>query len=632
MMAKKQFKAESKRLLDLMIHSIYTNKEIFLRELISNASDALDKRYYLSLTDKNQRVDKNELKIRIDLDKENRTITLTDSGIGMTQEELESNLGTIAHSGSLEFKQKLEEGTSDVDIIGQFGVGFYSAFMVAQRIIVETRSAQSEQAYSWISNGEDGYTIAPIMKEDVGTKIILELKPESEDDKVDEYLDEYTIKNLIRKYSDYVRWPIEMEVETTKTVEGKDEPETVKEIQTLNSMVPLWKRNKSEIKEEEYNEFYKNKFMDWENPAKVMHYSVEGTTSYNALLFIPAKTPYNFYSADYEPGLQLYCKGVFIMDKAKDLVPDYFRFVRGLVDSDDLNLNISREILQQDRQMKTLAKSIEKKIKNTLEDMLKNDREKYEEFFKNFGLSLKFGVYQDYGMHKDQLQDLLLFKSTNNDEYTTLDEYVSRMKEGQDQIYFASGESIELIKKLPQMEKLQDKGYEVLYFTDDVDEFAANIMMEYKEKKFKSINQGDLDLDDEEEKKAKEEKTQENKSMLDKMKDALGDKVKEVRLSSRLKSHPVCLVSDEGLSMEMEKVLNQMPNQNEVKAGKILEINPDHEIFTTLQKIYDKHPELMDEYTDLLYTQAMLIEGYKIDDPIAYANQVCDLMIRANQE
>ena len=631
-MAKKQFKAESKRLLDLMIHSIYTNKEIFLRELISNASDALDKRYYLSLTDENQRVDKSELKIRIDLDKDNRTITLTDSGIGMTQEELETNLGTIAHSGSLEFKQKLEEGTSDVDIIGQFGVGFYSAFMVAQRIIVETRSAQSEQGYSWISNGEDGYTISPIMKETVGTKIILELKEESEDDKVDEYLDEYTIKNLIRKYSDYVRWPIEMEVETTKTVEGKDEPETVKEIQTLNSMVPLWKRNKSEIKEDEYNEFYKNKFMDWENPAKVMHYSVEGTTSYNALLFIPAKTPYNFYSADYEPGLQLYCKGVFIMDKAKDLVPDYFRFVRGLVDSDDLNLNISREILQQDRQMKTLAKSIEKKIKNTLEDMLKNYREKYEEFFKNFGLSLKFGVYQDYGMHKDQLQDLLLFKSTHNDEYTTLDEYVSRMKEGQDQIYFASGESIELIKKLPQMEKLQDKGYEVLYFTDDVDEFAANIMMEYKEKKFKSINQGDLDLDDEEEKKAKEEKTQENKSMLDKMKEALGEKVKEVRLSSRLKSHPVCLVSDEGLSMEMEKVLNQMPNQNEVKAGKILEINPDHEIFATLQKIYDKHPELMDEYTDLLYTQAMLIEGYKIEDPIAYANQVCDLMIRANQE
>ncbi|WP_295768953.1 molecular chaperone HtpG [uncultured Holdemania sp.] len=631
-MAKKQFKAESKRLLDLMIHSIYTNKEIFLRELISNASDALDKRYYLSLTDENQRVDKSELKIRIALDKDNRTITLTDSGIGMTQEELETNLGTIAHSGSLEFKQKLEEGTSDVDIIGQFGVGFYSAFMVAQRIIVETRSAQSEQGYSWISNGEDGYTISPIMKETVGTKIILELKEESEDDKVDEYLDEYTIKNLIRKYSDYVRWPIEMEVETTKTVEGKDEPETVKEIQTLNSMVPLWKRNKSEIKEDEYNEFYKNKFMDWENPAKVMHYSVEGTTSYNALLFIPAKTPYNFYSADYEPGLQLYCKGVFIMDKAKDLVPDYFRFVRGLVDSDDLNLNISREILQQDRQMKTLAKSIEKKIKNTLEDMLKNDREKYEEFFKNFGLSLKFGVYQDYGMHKDQLQDLLLFKSTHNDEYTTLDEYVSRMKEGQDQIYFASGESIELIKKLPQMEKLQDKGYEVLYFTDDVDEFAANIMMEYKEKKFKSINQGDLDLDDEEEKKAKEEKTQENKSMLDKMKEALGEKVKEVRLSSRLKSHPVCLVSDEGLSMEMEKVLNQMPNQNEVKAGKILEINPDHEIFATLQKIYDKHPELMDEYTDLLYTQAMLIEGYKIEDPIAYANQVCDLMIRANQE
>ena len=630
MAEKKQFKTESKKLMDLMINSIYTNKEIFLRELISNASDAIDKLRFKGLTDNSVEVSGDEFGMLITLDKDARTITLSDNGIGMTKDELENNLGTIAKSGSLDFKTENE--SDDIDIIGQFGVGFYSAFMVAQRIIVETRSAQSEQGYSWISNGEDGYTVSPMMKETIGTKIILELKEESEDDKVDQYLDEYTIKNLIRKYSDYVRWPIEMEVETTKTIEGKDEPETVKEIQTLNSMVPLWKRNKSEIKEDEYNDFYKNKFMDWENPAKVMHYSVEGTTSYNALLFIPAKTPYNFYSADYEPGLQLYCKGVFIMDKAKDLVPDYFRFVRGLVDSDDLNLNISREILQQDRQMKTLAKSIEKKIKNTLEDMLKNDREKYEEFFKNFGLSLKFGVYQDYGMHKDQLQDLLLFKSTHKDEYTTLDEYVSRMKEGQDQIYFASGESLEMIKKLPQMEKLQDKGYEVLYFTDDVDEFAANIMMEYKEKKFKSINQGDLDLDDEEEKKAKEEKTQENKSMLDKMKEALGEKVKEVRLSSRLKSHPVCLVSDEGLSMEMEKVLNQMPNQNEVKAGKILEINPDHEIFTTLQKIYDKHPELMDEYTDLLYTQAMLIEGYKIEDPIAYANQVCDLMIRANQE
>ena len=630
-MAKKQFKAESKRLLDLMIHSIYTNKEIFLRELISNASDALDKRYFESLSDENKRVDKNDLKIRIDLDKENRTITITDTGIGMNQEELEKNLGTIAHSGSLEFKKQLEEGNNDVDIIGQFGVGFYSAFMVAQRVIVETKKAGEEQGYSWISDGVDGYSLSPIMKEEVGTKIIMELVEESEENKVDEYLDAYTIKNLVKKYSDYVRWPIEMEVETTKTIEGKDEPETVKEIQTLNSMVPLWKRNKSEIKEEEYNEFYKNKFMDWQNPAKVMHYSVEGNTSYNALLFIPSQTPYNFYSADYEPGLQLYCKGVFIMDKAKDLLPDYFRFVKGLVDSDDLNLNISREILQQDRQMKLLAKSIEKKIKSNLENMLKNEREKYEEFFKNFGLSLKFGVYQDYGMHKEELQDLLLFKSSYKDEYTTLDEYVSRMKEGQEVIYFASGESVDLIKKLPQMEKLQDKGYEVLYFTDDVDEFAANIMMEYKKKTFKSINQGDLDLDDEEEKKAKEEKTQENKSMLDKMKESLGDKVKEVRLSSRLKSHPVCLVSGEGLSMEMEKVLNQMPNQNEVKAGKILEINPDHEIFSTLQNIYDNHPELMDEYTDLLFTQAMLIEGYKIDDPIAYANKVCDLMIRANK-
>lgn len=630
-MAKKQFKAESKRLLDLMIHSIYTNRDIFLRELISNASDALDKRYYLSLTDENYKVDKDQLKIRIDLDKENRTITLTDTGIGMTQQELENNLGTIAHSGSLEFRQKLEEGASDVDIIGQFGVGFYSAFMVAQRIIVETRSATDDQAYSWISSGEDGYTIAPIIKEEVGTRIILELKEESDDDKVNQYLEEYTIRSLIKKYSDYVRWPIQMEVETTRTAEGKDEPETVRELQTLNSMVPLWKRSKSEITEEEYDEFYKSKFTDWEKPAKVIHYSVEGNISYNALLFIPAKTPYNFYSADYEPGLQLYCKGVFIMDKAKDLLPDYFRFVRGLIDSDDLNLNISREILQQDRQMKTLARNVEKKIKSTLEDMLKNEREKYEEFFRNFGLSLKFGVYQDYGMHKDQLQDLLLFKSTYKDEYTTLDEYVSRMKEGQDQIYFASGETIEQIRRLPQMEKVLDKGYEVLYFTDDVDEFAANIMMEYKEKKFKSINQGDLDLDDEQEKKAKEEKTQENKPLLEKMKEALGDKVKEVRLSSRLKSHPVCLVSDEGLSMEMEKVLNQMPNQNEVRAGRILEINPDHPIFATLQKVQQVHPEMIGDYADLLYSQALLIEGFKVEDPIDYANKICDLMIRSNQ-
>ena len=630
-MAKKQFKAESKRLLDLMIHSIYTNRDIFLRELISNASDALDKRYYLSLTDENHKVDKDQLKIRIDLDKENRTITLTDTGIGMTQQELENNLGTIAHSGSLEFRQKLEEGASDVDIIGQFGVGFYSAFMVAQRIIVETRSATDDQAYSWISSGEDGYTIAPIMKEEVGTRIILELKEESDDDKVNQYLEEYTIRSLIKKYSDYVRWPIQMEVETTRTPEGKDEPETVRELQTLNSMVPLWKRSKSEITEEEYDEFYKSKFTDWEKPAKVIHYSVEGNISYNALLFIPAKTPYNFYSADYEPGLQLYCKGVFIMDKAKDLLPDYFRFVRGLIDSDDLNLNISREILQQDRQMKTLARNVEKKIKSALEDMLKNEREKYEEFFRNFGLSLKFGVYQDYGMHKDQLQDLLLFKSTYKDEYTTLDEYVSRMKEGQDQIYFASGETIEQIRRLPQMEKVLDKGYEVLYFTDDVDEFAANIMMEYKEKKFKSINQGDLDLDDEQEKKAKEEKTQENKPLLEKMKEALGDKVKEVRLSSRLKSHPVCLVSDEGLSMEMEKVLNQMPNQNEVRAGRILEINPDHPIFATLQKVQQDHPEMIGDYADLLYSQALLIEGFKVEDPIDYANKICDLMIRSNQ-
>lgn len=631
-MAKKQFKAESKRLLDLMIHSIYTNREIFLRELISNASDALDKRYYLSLTDDNQRVDKDKLKIQLEVDKDLRTITLVDTGIGMTSSELENNLGTIAKSGSLEFKKELDKAEKDIDIIGQFGVGFYSAFMIAKKIIVETKSATTGESYAWISSGEDGYTISPITKEDIGTKIILELKDDTDEDNYSEYLDSFTIQQLVTKYSDYVRYPITMMIESTQPKkDNPEESETIIEEKTLNSMIPLWKKNKKKVKAEEYNDFYKSKFMDWEDPQKVIHYNVEGNISYNALLFIPSKTPYNFYNADYEPGLQLYSKGVFIMDKAKDLLPDYFRFVKGLVDSDDLNLNISREILQQDRQMKTLASSIEKKIKSNLEDMLKKEREEYEKFFTNFGLTLKYGIYQDYGMHKDQLQDLILFKSSKEDKYVTLQEYVERMQEGQEFIYYACGDSIDAIKKLPQMERLQEKNYEVLFFLDDVDEFAINILRTYNDKKFKSVNQGDLGLDSEEEKKEKEEKAKENESLLNSMKDALSTKVKEVRISSRLKSHPVCLVSDEGISLEMEKVLAQAPMNQGIKASKILEINPNHDIFKTLQKLYEKNPDAVKNYADVLYNQALLIEGLPIEDPIEYANKVCEFMIEANK-
>ncbi|MEG0176427.1 molecular chaperone HtpG [Anaerorhabdus sp.] len=631
-MANKQFKAESKRLLDLMIHSIYTNREIFLRELISNASDALDKRYYLSLTDDTKRIDKKDLKIHIDIDKDNRTLTLTDTGIGMTDKELENNLGTIARSGSLEFKKGLEDADKNIDIIGQFGVGFYSAFMVAKKIIVETKSITTGESFAWVSSGEDGYSINPITKEDIGTKIILELKDDSDEEKYSEYLDSYTIQELVTKYSDYVRYPIQMLVETSQPKkDNPEEMETIIEDKTLNSMIPLWKKNKKKVKKDEYDDFYKNKFMDWENPQKVIHYNVEGNISYNALLFIPSKAPYNFYNADYEPGLQLYCKGVFIMDKAKDLLPDYFRFVKGLVDSDDLNLNISREILQQDRQMKSLAASVEKKIKSSLEDMLKKEREEYEKFFTNFGLTLKYGLYQDYGMHKDQLQDLILFKSSKEDKYVTLQEYIDRMQEGQEFIYYACGDSIETIKKLPQMERLQEKEYEVLYFLDDVDEFAINILQTYKDKKFKSVNQGDLGLDTEEEKKDKEEKAKENESLLTSMKDALSAKVKEVRISSRLKSHPVCLVSEDGISLEMEKVLAQSPMNQGIKASKILEINPNHEIFKTLQKLYEKNPDAVKNYADVLYNQALLIEGLPVEDPIDYANKVCEFMIEANK-
>lgn len=631
-MAKKQFKAESKRLLDLMINSIYTNNEIFIRELISNASDALDKRYYLSLTNEEYKTDKKDLKITIETDKENHTLTIKDTGIGMNEEELDKNLGTIARSGSLEFKNELEKATKNIDIIGQFGVGFYSAFMVAKRIIVMSKKVGNEKAYQWVSSGEDGYTISEIDKEDYGTTIILELKEDTKDEKYSNFLEEYEIRNLIKKYSDYVRYPIEMEVEVSKPKKDNDQEfETVKEIQTLNSMVPLWKKNKKKITPEEYNEFYKSKFMDWQDPQKVIHYAIEGNISYTALLFIPSVPPYNFYNADYEGGLQLYSKGVFIMDKAKDLIPDYFKFIKGLIDSDDLNLNISREILQQDRQVKALAKSIEKKIKSYLEDMLKNEREEYEKLFDNFGLNMKFGIYKDYGMHKDILQDLILFRSNKEGKYVTLKEYVDRMKEDQKAIYYVCGKNLEEIQKLPQMEKINDKNIEVLYFLDDVDEFMINIMQTYADKPFKSINKGELDLDSEEEKQELNKKQEENKTMLEAMKNALNDKVKEVKISSRLKQNPICLVSDDGLSIEMEKILSQGPNGQQIKANKILEINPDHEVFKTLKDINDNHPELLNDYANILYDQALLIEGMPIEDPVAYANKICELMIKANK-
>lgn len=631
-MAKKQFKAESKKLLEMMINSIYTNKEIFLRELISNASDALDKRHYLSIREPEKYpVSSQDLKITITRNKDARQLIIEDTGIGMTGEEMEKNLGTIAKSGSAEFREAMDKAHDDIDIIGQFGVGFYSAFMVADRILVESKSATDPQAYSWSSSGEDGYILSKIDKDSIGTRITLNLKADTEEENYSEYLEEYTIRNLIKKYSDYVRYPIEMECEKSiPDPTDKEKTITTTERETLNSMVPLWKKPKSKITQEEYNEFYKAKFNDWEDPQKVIHYNVEGTASYTALLFIPSKTPYNFYYSDFEPGLKLYSKGVFILDKAKDLVPDYYRFVTGLVDSDDLNLNISREILQQDRQVKAIAKSIETKIHKALEEMLSKDREGYEKFFDNFGLNLKYGVYKDYGMNKDKLQDLILFKSSKEDKYVTLQEYVDNMKEDQKAIYYACGSSIEEIKRNPVLKKLQDKGYEVLYFLDERDEFFSGILNSYKDKPFKSINKGDLDLDSEEEKKAIEEKTEENKDLLSAMKEALGEKVKEVRISSRLKDDPVIIVSDDGVSLEMEKYMSQDPMNHGVKANKILEINPNHPIFKVLQE-EASNTETLKDYSEVLYDQALLIQGLPIEDPVTYSRKITDLLIKASK-
>jgi len=630
MARKKQFKAESKRLLELMINSIYTHKEIFLRELISNASDAIDKLYYQALTD-NQAINRDDLEITMALDKENRTITISDNGIGMSKEELEENLGTIAKSGSLAFKESLEEENDDVDIIGQFGVGFYSAFMVAKKVVVVSKKYGEEVAHRWVSEVTDGYSIEETTKDDHGTCITMYLKEDDIEEKYSDYLDSYQIQSLVKKYSDYIRYPIKMEVEKSRKIEDSDDYEEYKEIDTLNSMIPLWKRKKNEIGTEEYNEFYKSKFNDFNDPQKVIHTSVEGNVSFDALLFIPSSTPYNYYSAEYEKGLQLYSRGVFIMDKASDLVPLHFSFVKGLVDSQDLSLNISREMLQHDRQLKSISARIEKKIKSELLYMLKEEREEYETFWKNFGLQIKVGIYNQFGAHKELLQDLLMFYSSSEKKLVTLDEYIERMKDNQDVIYFISGESIDKIDKLPQCELVKDKGYEILYLTDNVDEFVIQVMMDYQEKKFKNISQGDLDLATEEEKQEIETKNNQSKELLDAIKNALGDKVNEVKLSTRLKSHPVCLTSSEGMSFEMEKVLSAMPDSNPygMKATRILEINPNHQIFEALKTVYQEDKEMINDYADLLYNQALLIEGFSIEDPIAFSNKICELMIKA---
>lgn len=616
-MAIKQFKTESKRLLDLMANSIYTNTDIFLRELISNASDAIDKRYYLSLTDTSVTAD--DLKIKVACDKKARTITISDNGIGMSKEDLENNLGTIAKSGSLEFKENLDE-KEKVDIIGQFGVGFYSAFMVADKIEVTSFKVGEEKAYKWIGTME-GYEVKTANKDDYGSVITLYVKENTKEKKYDDYLDSNNLQVLIKKYSDFIRYPIVMDVEVTK------EDKTEIEEKTINSMVPIWKKAKKDLKEEDYNEFYSMTYYDFEKPLKTLHYKVEGNTSYSALLYIPSVRPFNYYSTDYKMGLKLYSKGVFIKDEAKELVSDYFRFVRGVVDSDDLSLNISREILQEDYQMTALKKSIDKKIKSALVKMLENERETYEKFFEQFGTQLKFGTYDNYGMNKDELIDLLIFKSSKEDKYVTLKEYVERMKEDQKDIYYATGETIEAIKELPQLEKVLDKGYEVLYFTDNVDEFMANIIGNYSDKPFKSLLQGDLDLDTKEEKEEVEKKANDNKDLLATLKEELKDKVSDVKLSTRLKTSPICLVSDDGISINMAKTLNAM-NQGNIQANKILEINPDHELFKALAKVYETNKDLS-EYANLLYDQALLIAGLTIEDPLAYTKRVSDLMLKA---
>ncbi|TAI27299.1 molecular chaperone HtpG [Bacillus velezensis] len=626
-MRKKKFKAESKRLLDMMINSIYTQKEIFLRELISNASDAIDKIYYKALTDDSLTFDQDNYYIKVTADKEARTLTVTDTGIGMTKDELEQHLGTIAKSGSLAFKQE-NDSKDGHDIIGQFGVGFYAAFMVADKVTVKSKALGSDEAYVWESEGAAGYTIAPCDKETVGTEITLKIKENTEDESYDEFLENYRIKAIVKKYSDFIRYPIKMEETVNKPKEGSEnEFEEVQEEQTVNSMVPIWRKNKSELTDEDYEAFYAEKHYGFDKPLTHVHISVDGAVRYNSILFIPENMPFDYYTKEFEKGLELYSNGVLIMNKCADLLPDHFSFVKGMVDSEDLSLNISREMLQHDRQLKLIAKNINKKIKAELKSLLKNKREKYESFYESFGRQLKFGVYNEFGANKDVLKDLLLFYSSKEKKLVTLDEYVSRMPEDQKYIYYASGDSYERIEKLPQTEMVADKGYEILYFTEDIDEFAIKMLTSYEEKEFKSVSSADLGIDSDEDEKQTEAEENEYKDLFESMKEILADKVKNVRASKRLKSHPVCFATDGEVTIEMEKVLNAMPDSQQVKAEKVLEINPNHEVFETLKNAHGQDREKLALYTNLLYNQALLIEGLPIHDPVEFTNDICKVMV-----
>ena len=625
-MKKKQFKSESVRLLDLMINSIYTNKDIFLRELISNGSDAIDKLYYRSLTDKELKVNTNDLKIQIIPDHENRTLTIIDNGIGMTQDELENNLGTIAKSGSLSFKEENKD-QNDVNIIGQFGVGFYSSFMVSKEVKVYSKHVDSLKAYLWDSCGTDGYTIEETDVDfENGTKIVIYLKDNNEDIQYDEYLDEYKIRELIKKYSDYIKYPIQMEVTNNVKKENSDEYEEIKEIDTLNSMKPLWNKDKAEITEEEYNNFYSDKFYDYQKPMKTIHFSVEGLCSYKSILFIPSHTPYDFYTKEYKKGLQLYSNGVLIMDKCEELLPDYFAFVRGVVDTEDLSLNISREMLQQDKKLKQIAKSIEKKLINEFKNMMETDFEKYKELFKNFGPSLKFGTYNNYGIDKDKLKDLLIFYSKQDEDFVTLKNYVEKLKDDQKSIYYVCGESVEKINHLPLVEKVQEKGYNLLYLTDAIDEFVFQILNKYEDHDFINIASEKFDLDTEEEKEEINKINKDNKKLLDIMKECLKDKVSNVKFTNSLKTHPVCLTTEGQVSLEMEKVLNAMPTDDKVKANVVLEINENHKIADKIKKLYDTDKDELEKYTKILYSQARLIEGLEIDNPTEITNLICEII------
>ena len=628
-MAKKQFKTESKRMLDLMINSVYTNKDIFLRELISNASDAMDKLYFLSLTNNEIEVARNELKIELSIDKEKRVITISDNGVGMTKQELDDNLGVIAKSGSGEFDKLNDTENKDIDIIGQFGVGFYSAFMIAKKVEVVSRAYNSDEAYKWSSEGVDGYTLSAGKREQTGTTITLTVKDNDEQNSYDEYLEEYKIISLIKKYSDYIRYPITMDRVKSRLKEGTDdEYEEYTEIETLNSMIPLWKRDKNDIKEEEYDSFYNEKFYDYEKPLKVIHQKAEGTTSYHALMFIPSKADYNYYTKNYEKGLELYSSGVKIMDKCADLLPDYFNFVKGVVDSEDLSLNISRELLQQDRQLKIIANAIEKRIKKELSEMLEKEREDYEKFWKGFGLQIKFAIYNSFGANKDLLLELLMFIKASNGSLCTLKEYTEACPKEQKYIYYAAGDSTDRLNLLPQTELIRDKGYDILFLTDEVDEFLMNILREYDGKEFRSISSGDLGLETDEEKTEKEEKQKDYKEMFDFIKDSLKENIKKVTLSSRLKSHPVCLSSEGALSIEMEKTLAAIPGaEKELKAEKVLELNGTHPVFEKLTKLWEKgDKEKVELYSRLLYSQALMIEGLSVEDPVKFSNEICELM------